>query len=301
MDSTAKPVFRLNYNKFFSCGYSDLVQNYCFNNVQSEKVKNSFLNNRSKIFFSWQQQLLKVHLHEISASVFFISKASTRSPVSYPKFVLVIKSNSLKYLNYSSLCVDSVNVELIFCFKLHTNFQHFMVDIGPNLNISWLIFLYPIPLKTPEIVMYGCFGLIHLSHSESMRNETSRQLSQQGVRLHINWVNAEWDSTSTASTQKALTFTKISSFSFESVDVESKSVLTQSTWSLTWRWLSWRGMRFGFNRVTSECYKIRISRRIQVQNRKDSKALLFGLYMFDECKKPEQKISCKCTFKNHYQ
>jgi hypothetical protein len=137
--------------------------------------------------------------------------------------------------------------------------------------------------------MYDCFGLNHLSHSESKRNETPQKLSQHGVRLHVNWVNAEWDSTSTASTQKALMFSKISSFHFESVDVESKSVLTQPTWSLTWRWLSWRGMRLGFNRVTSECYKIRISWRIQVQNQKDSKALLFGLYLFDECKKPEQK------------
>ncbi len=40
------------------------------------------------------------------------------------------------------------------------------------------------------------------------------------------------------------------------------------------------------------------SLQIQEQHRKHSKALLFGLYMFDQCKKPEQKISCKCTFKD---
>ncbi len=80
--------------------------------------------------------------------------------------------------------------------------------------------------------MYACFGIISLPHTESTRSKTPRQLSQHGVRLHVNWVNAEWDSTSTESTQKAPTFTKISSFRVDSVDVESHSALTQSTWSL---------------------------------------------------------------------
>jgi hypothetical protein len=57
---------------------------------------------------------LKVHLHEIFDFFFFSSKAPTRSPDSYPKFVSNIKSNSPRYSNYSSLCVDSVNVELFF-------------------------------------------------------------------------------------------------------------------------------------------------------------------------------------------
>jgi hypothetical protein len=83
--------------------------------------------------------------------------------------------------------------------------------------------------------------LISLLHTESTPSETPCQLSQCRVRLHVNWVNPEWDSTSTESTQKAPTFTKISSFRVDSVDVESHSALTQSTWSLTWRWLSWRG------------------------------------------------------------
>ncbi len=150
-------------------------------------------------------------------------------------------------------------------------------------------FLYPIPLKAAELGVYACFGLIFPPHTESTRSETPRQLSQRRVRLHVNWVIAEWDSRSTESTQKAPTFTKISSFRVDSVDVESHSALTQSTWSLTWRWLSWLGMRLGVNRVTAKCKKIRISRRIREQNRKHSKALLFGLCMFDQCKKPEQK------------
>jgi hypothetical protein len=58
--------------------------------------------------------MLKVHMHEI-----FSSKAPTWALDSYPKFVLNIKLNLPKYSNYLSLSVDSVNAELIFCFKLH--------------------------------------------------------------------------------------------------------------------------------------------------------------------------------------
>jgi hypothetical protein len=107
--------------------------------------------------------------------------------------------------------------------------------------------------------MYACFGLIHLHHTELTQSQTPRQLCQRGVRLHINWVNAEWESTLTESTQKTPTFTKILSFRVDSVDVESHSALTLLTWSLTWRWLSWRGTRLRVNWVTAECKKIRIS------------------------------------------
>jgi hypothetical protein len=125
----------------------------------------------------------------------------------------------------------------------------------------------------------------------------SLTLSQRGVRLFVNWVNTERVSTSTESTQKTPTFTKILSFRVDSVDVESPSALTQLTWNLTWRWLSWWEMRLCVNWVNAESLKIGISRRIQEQNRKNSKALLFGLYVFDKCKNENKKISCKCTFK----
>jgi hypothetical protein len=52
---------------------------------------------------------------------FFSSKAPTWSPDSHPKFVSNINLNSLRYSNYSSLCVDWLNAELIFCFKLYEN------------------------------------------------------------------------------------------------------------------------------------------------------------------------------------
>ncbi len=54
---------------------------------------------------------LKVHLHEIFYFCFFSSKAPTWSSDSYPKFVSNITSISPRYSHYSSLCIDSVDVE----------------------------------------------------------------------------------------------------------------------------------------------------------------------------------------------
>ncbi len=144
-------------------------------------------------------------------------------------------------------------------------------------------------MKAPELVMYACFGLIHLPHTKSMRSQTLCQLIQCGVRLHVNWVNAKRDSMSTDLMEKTPTFTKISLFSDDSVDVESDSVLIQLTWSLTWRWLSLRGMILPVKWVTVECSKIWKSWQIQEQNRTNSEALLYCLYVFDMCKKREQK------------
>ncbi len=68
-------------------------------------------------------------------------------------------------------------------------------------NIFWLIlppfehiivnFSKYYPFKGEELVLYACFGLIHLHHTESTRSQTLCQLSQRGVRLLINLVNAE--------------------------------------------------------------------------------------------------------------
>jgi hypothetical protein len=129
-----------------------------------------------------------VHLHDIFSLLFFFSsKAPTQSPDSYPKFVSNIKSNSPRYSNYSSLCVDSYKEEVIFCFKLHTNYQHFMVDICPNEH-SMVNFSISYPFKGARAghVLYACFALVHLPQTESTRSETPRQLSQCGVRLHVN-------------------------------------------------------------------------------------------------------------------
>jgi hypothetical protein len=123
----------------------------------------------------------------------------------------------------------------IFWLKL-APFERFMVNFSKSY-----------PFKGAR-AGYAClFGLIHLLHTELMQSETPCQLSQHGVRLHVNWVNAEWDSMSTGSMQKAPTLTNILSFCVDLVNAESHSVLTLSTWSLTWRWLSWWGMRLRVN------------------------------------------------------
>jgi hypothetical protein len=54
-----------------------------------------------------------------------------------------------------------------------------------------------------------------------------RQLIQCQVRLYINWVNAEWDYTSTESTRNDEIFVNVGAFCIDSVDVEFYSVLTQ--------------------------------------------------------------------------
>jgi hypothetical protein len=119
-------------------------------------------------------------------------------------------------------------------------------------------------------------------------SQTLRQLSQHGVRLHVNWVNAK----DTNIYEDFIILLWLSwrgdSLRIDSVDVESYLALTQLTRNETPHQLS-------------HCWMLKISNtvswRIQEQNWKNSEALLFSLYVFDKCKKPEQKISCRCTFK----
>jgi hypothetical protein len=168
---------------------------------------------------------LKGLLHEIF--YFFSSKAPILSPDSYPKFILNLKSNSPRYSNYLSLCIDSVNILLQASYKLSAFYGWYWT----HLNISWIISLYPIPLTRQSwVCMPVSVWFIF------------RTLSRRRVRLHVNWVNMQWDSTSTDSTQKAPTFTKIWSFHIDSVDVESHSALTQLTRNETRRQLSHRRM-----------------------------------------------------------
>ncbi len=128
--------------------------------------------------------------------------------------------------------------------------------------------------------MYYSFGLIHLPHteSESTQSETPCQLSQRGMRLHVNWVNAEWESMSKESTQKAPTFTKISSYRIDSVDVVSHLASIQLTGNETPCQLSHCRM-----------LKIWIIWWIQEQNKTPKRFIIWPL-LFDQCKKPEQKI-----------
>ncbi len=82
----------------------------------------------------------------------------------------------------------------------------------------------------------------HSAVTQLTQSLIPRQLSPRQVRLHINWVNAEWDSTSTESTRKDTIFVNVGFFCLDSVYVESHSTLTQLTESLTPRRLSVREM-----------------------------------------------------------
>ncbi len=68
---------------------------------------------------------------------------------------------------------------------------------------------------------------LHSALTQLTRSLIPCQLSQRQVRPHINWVNAEWDSTSTESTQNDKIFINIGVFCVDSVDVEFHSALTQ--------------------------------------------------------------------------
>ncbi len=69
----------------------------------------------------------------------------------------------------------------------------------------------------------------HSPSTESTPSETPCRLSQRRVRLHVNWVNAEWW-------------------------MLVPSALTQLTWSLIPRWLSWRGVSLRVNSVDGESH-----------------------------------------------
>ncbi len=94
----------------------------------------------------------------------------------------------------------------------------------------------------------------------------SCQLSQHQVRLHIDWVNVEWDSTSTKSTRNDEIFVNVGAFCINLVDMESHSALTQLKGSLTppvcGRWIkpkqayitssgAFKGI--GFRKINHEC------------------------------------------------
>jgi hypothetical protein len=81
---------------------------------------------------------------------------------------------------------------------------------------------------------------LHSAVTQLTRSLIPLKLCQRQVRLHINWVNAERDSTSTESMRNDKIFVNVGVFYVDSVDVESHSMLTQLTWSLIPRWLGWQ-------------------------------------------------------------
>ncbi len=137
--------------------------------------------------------------------------------------------------------------------------------------------------------MYACFGSIHLPHTESTQSETPHQLSPCGVRLHVNWVIAEWDSTSTESTQKAPTYMKISSFRVDSVDVEPHLALTQLTGTETLCQLSHCQTIKNLNKLANLRTKLKTLKNLTI----------WPKYVWS-MQKTRTKISCKCTLKIAY-
>ncbi len=94
----------------------------------------------------------------------------------------------------------------------------------------------------------------HLAVTQLRGSLIPCQLSQLQVRLHINWINAEWDFTSTESTNDEI-FVNVGAFCIDSVDIESHSTLTQLMWSLTPHWLSLGEVSLHVNSVCGRCIK----------------------------------------------
>ncbi len=170
--------------------------------------------------------------------------------------------------------LSAVNVELIFCFKLHTNVEYFMVII------NWLC----MPVLIWFIFLTLSWRGVRLPSTESTRSETPRHwvnaewdstsLSQREVRLHVNWVNAEGTNIYEDFVMPGWLSWRGVSLRVDSVDVESHLALTQLMGNETRRQLSHRRM-----------LKNSIKSANSSQNRKHSKVLLFGLCLFDRYKK----------------
>ncbi len=127
--------------------------------------------------------------------------------------------------------------------------------------------------------------------TESTLSETPHQLSQHGVRLHINWVNTEGTNIyEDFIIPRWLSWLGVS-LHVDSVDMKSHLALTQLAGNETTHQLSHHQMLKNSNKLA-----------YQEQTRKHSNALLFGQYMFDQCKKLKQKnlmqgtFYCRCYF-----
>ncbi len=157
--------------------------------------------------------------------------------------------------------------------------------------------------------MYACFGLIHLPHTELTRSQTLHQLSQCQVRLHINWVNAEWDSTSTEPTQSKTPRQLSQHRRHQHLRRFYHSVLTQLTWSLTLRWLSCREVSLGVDSVDEDwdsastvsppnVKKFEYVGEFKNRIEKIQKPYYLAYMCLISAKNENKNISCKCTFKS---
>ncbi len=118
----------------------------------------------------------------------------------------------------------------------------------------------------PTTCYYRVLYLLEMSTTESMRSETPCQLSQRGVRPHVNWVNTE------------------------NTNIYEYFIIP--------RWLSWRGVSLRVDSVDLESYSALTQlTRNEIPRQLSHRLILQNLNKFDKCKKQEQKISCGCTFK----
>jgi hypothetical protein len=101
---------------------------------------------------------------------------------------------------------------------------------------------------------YICLYWLRSPSNLSQNVVTLNKRSQYWVRLHIDWVNVEWDSTSTESMCRELLYAQISSLHIDSVDVNSHSAWTQLMWSLTLPGLSWCGVSLCLDSVDVESH-----------------------------------------------
>ncbi len=75
------------------------------------------------------------------------------------------------------------------------SFLHLSNTYRPNNKASDFLILFLNLLTYLNFLTFDSDSVDAESHSsstESMPTETPRQLSQRGVRLHVNWDNAEW-------------------------------------------------------------------------------------------------------------
>ncbi len=135
-----------------------------------------------------------------------------------------------------SLCVDSVDVE------------------------SHLVLTQLTRNETP-LQLSHCRMLKNLNKSANSSTKSKKFRSLiiwpiciwwRQVRFHVNWVNAEWDSTSTESMQSETPRQLSQCRRHQHLRRFYHSVLTQLTWSLTLHWLSWCGISLGVDSVDEE-------------------------------------------------
>ncbi len=134
-----------------------------------------------------------------------------------------------------------------------------------------------------------------------------RTLSWHRMRLPVNWVNTEWDSTLTVSTWSETPRQLSQHRRHLHLERFHLSALIELTWSLTPCWLSQCGVSLGVNSVDREWDSTSTESppnlNKSANSRTKSKTLknltIWPKYVWS-MQKNRTKISCKCTLKIAY-